>query len=50
MKPECKFFAGSARILNEETVMDVIRECAKDPVSTLAFDCMNLISPRKVKH
>lgn len=38
MKPECEFFAGSARILNEETVMDVIREYAKEPVSTFAFD------------
>lgn len=36
MKLECNFFAGSARILNEETVMDVIREHAKEPVSTFA--------------
>ncbi|XP_063867887.1 ornithine decarboxylase-like [Scylla paramamosain] len=31
MKLECNFFAGSAHILNEETVMDVIREKTKDP-------------------
>lgn len=30
MKPECNF-AGSARILNEETVMDVIKELAEEP-------------------
>lgn len=35
MKLECNFFAGSARILDEETVMDVIREHAKEPVITI---------------
>ncbi|XP_045127465.1 ornithine decarboxylase-like [Portunus trituberculatus] len=30
MKLECNFFAGSAHILNEETVMDVIKEKTKE--------------------
>ena len=33
MKLECNFLAGSARILNGETVMDVIKEKTKELVS-----------------
>lgn len=42
MKPECEFFAGSARILNEETVMDVIREYAKEPGQEDPFFVMDV--------
>ncbi|KAK8735220.1 hypothetical protein OTU49_005567 [Cherax quadricarinatus] len=31
MKVECNFFSGSAHILNDETIMDIIKELARDP-------------------
>ncbi|XP_042205539.1 ornithine decarboxylase 1-like [Homarus americanus] len=42
MKLECNFFAGSARILNEETVMDVVKDLAQDLGQDEPFYILNV--------